>query len=63
MHPDNLFVKYLRLTQTSPWSLMFPELVQLPGYKIIGTRKEKHFDFWHENRRHYLAWHYLASFM
>lgn len=28
---------------------MFPELVQLPGYEIIGRYKEEHFGFWHED--------------
>lgn len=38
---------------------MFPEFVQLPGYKIIGRCKEEHFGFWHENRWHCLASHFM----
>lgn len=29
---------------------MFPERVQLPGYKLLGRCKDEHFGFWHEDR-------------
>lgn len=42
MHPDNLFVKYLGVTQTSPWSPMFPEFLSWLSNNLDRQRGE----FW-----------------
>lgn len=44
IHPGNLFVKYLGVTQTSPWSPMFPEL--LSAAWLSNNQERQRGKFW-----------------